>query len=157
MQKFRQFSSPHVHIQSLDTASTPEAFIKRELELGSVSVSVTDHGTLVACQETYELAKKNNLIPIMGLEGYFRDDDCPILKAEGIEKVDDNYRKYWNYGHITMHFKDQDAFRVGTRLLSLAPLEKHGSEAKPLFTWANLEELAAANTTMTTGCLIGII
>ncbi len=165
------FTSPHVHIQSLDSGSTPTAFAKRELELGTGALVVTDHGTLGACHTVYELAKKNKLIPVLGLEGYFRDDNCPILTAAGVAKtypkkqrskdVDTTkslgFSGYSKYHHITLGFRDYAAFQVGVKLLSRAPVEQHGSETKPLFDWANLEELGASNTTVTTGCLIGMV
>lgn len=169
--RFKNFVSPHVHIQSLDSASTPEAFLKREVELGTGALVVTDHGTLAACQPVYELARKglkvknldgskteHKLTPILGLEGYFRDDNCPVFGAANVPRNDKGtYGDYFKYAHFTTHFLDQAAFQVGIRLLSKAPIEKHGQESKPLFNWANMEELGAANTTITTGCLIGMV
>lgn len=158
------FCSPHVHIQSLDSASTPEAFAKREAELGTGALVVTDHGSLAACQKVYELARKGvgkekvKLQPILGLEGYFRDDNCPIFAGAGVPRNDKGqYVDYFKYAHFTTHFLDEAAFKVGVRLLSKAPIEQHGSETKPLFCWADMEELGAANTTITTGCLIGMV
>ncbi len=70
----------------------------------------------------------------------------------------------------TSAFQDQAAYECAVRLLSaadarleetLAKLEpedrKHGSERKPLFTWDDLAELGSHNTTMTTGCMIGVV
>jgi DNA polymerase III alpha subunit len=167
----RNYVTPHCHIQSLDSASTPAAFVKRELELGTGVVTVTDHGSLAACHTTYELAKKAGLTPILGIEGYFRDDNCPILTAKGVEKKHPKksrgggedtarpkgFQQYVKYHHITLHFQDYAAFQTGIKLLSKAPIELHGSEGKPLFTWHDLQELGATNTTMTTGCLIGMV
>lgn len=167
----KNFSSPHVHIQSLDSASTPAAFAKREVELGTGALVVTDHGSLAACHTVYELAKKNKLIPVLGLEGYFRDDDCSILNEAGVKKdyprkprskdPDTSkplgYSQFIKYHHITLGFQDYAAFQTGVKLLSHAPVEQHGSEAKPLFNWRDIEELGATNTTMTTGCLIGMV
>lgn len=165
------FPSCHVHPQSLDSASTPEAFAEREVELGTGFITCTDHGTLAACRKVYDLGKANNLVPVLGLEAYLRDDDCPILAANGYTK---NERGAFvdapKYMHVTMHALDQPAYECMVRKLSLADerlettlakLEekdrKHGSERKPLFTWADLEELGAHNVTMTTGCMIGLI
>ena len=154
----KPFVSPHVHIQSLDSASTPAAFAQREVELGTGALVVSDHGTLVATRTVYELGKKHNLIPILGLEGYFRDDDCPIFKAAGIPKdKNDKYSDHFKYGHFTCAFRDQTAYETAIRLLSKAPTEKHGSEYKPLFPWSFMEELGATDTTVTSGCLIGIV
>ena len=72
----KQFATCHCHPASLDSASTPEAMIAREVELGSGVITCTDHGTLAAAQKIYSLGKKSGLIPVIGLEAYFRDDDC---------------------------------------------------------------------------------
>src|SRR6185436_9338476 len=155
---FKNFISCHVHPQSLDSASTPEAFVKRELELETGATVVTDHGSLSACRTVYDLAKKNKIIPVLGLEGYFRDDNCDIFQAAGIPKNEDSkYTDYFKYAHFTTHFLDQKAYEVGVKLLSYAPSERHGQETKPLFNWANMEELAQQNVTVTTGCLIGMV
>lgn len=191
----KNFATPHCHVRSFDSASTPEAFARRELELGSEFLTCTDHGTLEANRQIYDLCRdhkdfKGKLTPILGLEAYFRDDDCPILGARGVEKglryrsllqqqqviSAESYEKlppedralyraehgYWDhskYFHLTMHFLDQEAFETAVRLLSRADLtaEQHGSERKPLFTWADLEELGSKNVTFCSSCLIGMV
>lgn len=176
MSKFKQFATCHCHPASLDSASTPEAFAKREVELGSGVITCTDHGSLAAAQQIYALGKKNGLIPVIGLEGYFRDDDCPILKANGIQKTtsiprgmdhdewktahpDGSFYDYLKYMHVSLHFMDHDAYLCAVRLLSKADAraERHGSERKALFSWSDLEELAAHNVTATSSCLVGMV
>ncbi len=195
--KFKNFPTPHCHSSSsLDSASTPAAFAKRECELETGTLTVTDHGTMAGARNIYEVAhnpkrKGGKLTPILGLEAYVRDDECPILIAHEIPK-DIRYRNlktgalineekyllkteknradfsgphiggfhdYKKYYHVTIHFQDQAAFEAGSRLLSVADAraEKHGSERKPLFAWAELEELGGYNVTMTSGCLIGMV
>jgi DNA polymerase III alpha subunit len=175
------FITPHCHVQSLDSGSTPAAFAAREVELGTGALVVTDHGSLAACQTVYDIAKKGvgkdkvKLTPILGLEGYFRDDDCGLLLGAGHTKrypkddkgnnivFDENgidqgsFVDVFKYGHFTTHFLDQNAFKTAIRLLSHAPIEKHGSEQKPLFDWQAMEELGASNATITSGCLIGMV
>ncbi len=172
----KQFVTCHSHPDSLDSGSTPKAFAAREVELGGIALTGTDHGSLASSYQIYELAKKNKLIPIIGLEGYFRDDDCPILKGLGIKRTDtvpkgsdrDEWRTrypngtfidYCKYHHITLGFQDHAAYLCAVRLLSKADLraEQHGSERKPLFDWSDLEELAAHNVTATSSCLIGMV
>lgn len=154
----KNFPTCHCHPQSLDSASTPEAFAKREVELGTGVITVTDHGSLAACRSVFDLAKKHKLTPVLGIEGYFRDDNCDILQRAGIPKnAKGTYADYLKYCHITIHFLDQAAYNCGVKLLSNAPFERHGQETKPLFNWAALEELASHNVTMTTGCLIGMV
>lgn len=177
----RNYVTCHCHPQSYDSASTPKAFVKREQELGTGYVTVTDHGTLVATRQMYDLAKKAKITPILGIEAYFRDDDCPILQAAGVPKkiCDPNshdkteaewsklypngtYRQFMKYMHVTMHFLDQAAYETGIRLLSEAEMVAEtgrdmGSERKPIFGWQQLEELGSQNVTMTTGCLVGMV
>lgn len=150
---FKPFVSPHVHPQSLDSGSTPEAFAERELELGTGYLTVTDHGSLGAARKVYDLAKAKGLTPILGIEAYFFDADCPILKSFGIQDA----KKYNKYYHLTIHALDQAAYETIVRLLSKAPTERHGSELKPLFNWRDLEEIGAQNVTFTSGCLIGMV
>lgn len=158
--KIFNFPSPHVHIQSLDSASTPEAFAQRESELGSGAITCTDHGSMGACREVYSLAQKGKLIPILGVEGYFRDDNCPILLAGGIQKNEKGtLAHYQKYFHQTFHALDQRGYEALVKELSIADgrAEQHGSERKPLFDWGSLERISQYNVTVTSGCLIGMV
>lgn len=166
---FKQFVTPHSHPQSLDTGSMPEAFIQRELELGTGYVTCTDHGFMGASRKVYDLAHKAKIKPILGLEGYFRPRNCDILTKYGVSKgisknpryvhLGETYFDYLKYMHFTVHFMDEAAFSKGSVLLSESHkhLERHGTEAKPIWGWEEIEELGATNTTLMTGCLIGII
>jgi DNA polymerase III alpha subunit len=147
------FPTPHCHPQSFDSASTPEAFAQREIELGTGALTVTDHGTMGACRRVYDLAKSKKLTPILGLEAYFRDDNCPILKAHGIE----NPAEYLKYYHLTIHCLDERAYQTLSQKLSHARVERHGAELKPLFNWEDLEAIGAENVTITSGCLVGMV
>lgn len=152
----RNFPSPHVHPESLDSASTLKKMAKREVELGTGAITATDHGSMGACRAIYDLAKKNNLIPILGLEAYVRDDSCPILLEEGVSDP----KAYNKYYHVTLHAIDEEAYKALSRVLSKAALtrcERHGSEEKPLFNWADLEYLGQYNVTVGSGCLVGMV
>lgn len=159
------FADPHVHVKSFDAASTPEKFAARELELGGKFLTVTDHGTMEGIRDLYTLTTKSkkyagklHLIP--GLEAYFRDDNCDLLREAGATWNDKKTFVDWiKYFHLTMHFQDQAAFETCSRLLSRADLraETHGSERKPLFSWQDLEELGAQNVTFGSSCLIGMV
>lgn len=153
--KFLNFVSPHVHVDSLDSASTPEDFLKREIELGTGAMVCTDHGFLGACRDVFKLAKTNNLIPVLGIEAYHRDDNCDILKNAGISDI----KNYYKYGHFLAHAKDQAAYEALIKKVSDRDLtaEQHGSERKPIFTWADIEDLAQYNMTFSSGCLVGVV
>ena len=155
-----QFCTCHSHPASLDTGSTVEAMAAREVELGSGTLTMTDHGTLAAARSVYDVARKNKLTPILGLEAYVRDDNCPIIQAAGIEPIDGKLDHYLKYFHVTLHAKDQEAFETLVKVLSNADLnraEQHGSERKALFTWQDLETLGDKNVTVGSGCLIGMV
>jgi DNA polymerase III alpha subunit len=163
---FLNFATPHCHVDSLDSASTPKAFAQRELELETGALTITDHGTLQSVRKVYDLVKDKKspyfgkLTPILGVEGYFRDDSCPILAAAGVPKNDKGtYVDFFKYGHLTLHALDADGYETLCRVLSDADghAEKHGSERKPLFTWRDLEELGGKNITVGSGCLIGMV
>lgn len=144
------FPSFHVHPCSLDSASTPEAFAEKEIELGTGTLTVTDHGTMTACRRVYDLAKSKGLTPLIGIENYLRDDECPILSPHG------NVKDYAKYFHVTTLFLDQDAYETAGRILSKTPTEKHGEEYKPLLNWRDFEEIGAKNSIIFSGCLIGL-
>ena len=160
----KNFVTPHCHIKSFDAASTTEAFAKRELELGSGYITVTDHGTMEGVREVYDICNdkkyKGKLKPILGLEAYFRDDLCPILLSNGYERDSKGtLKEAVKYLHLTMHFLNQQAFQATSKILSNAFLtaEKHGSEFKPIFDWRDLEELGGQDITMSSSCLIGVV
>lgn len=152
--------SPHVHPESLDSGSTPEAFVAREVELGTGAATATDHGSMAAVRTVYDLARKANLTPILGFEGYLRDDDCPILLDAGYRRDEDGtFLSTYKYGHFCLHLEDQAAYERASVVLSRADLraEQHGSERKPIMGWRDLEELGETNVTLTSGCLIGAV
>lgn len=165
----KSFVTPHCHVKSLDSASTPKMFAKRELELGTGYLTVTDHGTLEATRSVYDMCAPGGkyhgqLTPILGLEGYFRDDNDPLLMAAGIQRKADpdgklTFRDYFKYAHITLHCMDEPAYFALVKKLSDADLraEQHGSERKPLFDWNVLQDLGQYNITGTSGCLIGMV
>lgn len=160
MKRFRNPPTPHCHQQSLDSAAKPEEFVKRELELDTGSITVTDHGSLSAVRHVYELGKKNGLTPILGCEFYLRDDDCPIILGAGHQKDEDGtLAEYFKYAHLTAHFTTFESYQVAMRRLSDADkrAERHGSERKPLFSWEDLEELGASGATFCSSCLIGAV
>ena len=109
------------------------------------------HGTLQGAIKVYDVAKKNGLKPILGIEGYLRSDDCPILNSFGIAKDDKGTTKnYLKYSHITLHAQDQEAYQNLGRILSRANKnrsERHGSELKGIFSgkiwknWVNIISL----------------
>lgn len=155
MSKFPNFAETHCHQASLDTASTIDSFVDRELELETGVLTCTDHGYMGACMDVYQAAQKNGLKPILGIECYHRSDDDLILKRHGIQ----NIKEYYKYGHFLAQAKDQEAYECLVKKISVRDLtaEKHGSERKPIFTWEDIEELGAKNIILSSGCLGGVV
>lgn len=170
----KNFVSPHVHIKSLDSVGNVEDFARKEVELDTGYLVVTDHGTLEACRSVYDICNspdskyQGKLKPICGIEAYMRDDNCDILQSNGVLRTLNNpkrkdgedevwgYKNTIKYIHITLHALDETAFFELTKTLSKADYkaEKHGSERKPLFDWTDLAHLGQYNITATSGCFV---
>lgn len=64
----------HIHTHTsyslLDGLSSPEVLVKRAAELNQPGLAITDHGNLHGVVEFYREAKKANIKPIIGFEGY---------------------------------------------------------------------------------------
>ena len=143
----------HVHVSSMDSGSTVETMVDRCIELQKDSpvkyATITDHGFMGDCFKFYDVCRKKKVKPILGIEGYFKDDTCEFLQGQ-----DANLK----YNHIILHFIDQEAYQKGCELLSKADARGvvAGGERKPLFNWADLEEFSKYNVTLGTACLLGM-
>ena len=142
----------HCHPSSIDSGSNVDRMVDQSKALGSGYAVITDHGFMGDCLKHFHSCKKAGIKPILGLEGYFKDKNCPIIKDT--ESAD------FKYFHFTVHFKDQLAYQAACRILSDCDRHKSlnaGGERKPIFEWCDLEELATYNITMGSGCLIGMV
>ena len=152
VKKFKNYVNPHQHAEySIDGGSTVEAMIDKDRELKVGYSTLTDHGTMAGSLKHYTYCKKKGIKPIVGLEAYFHDPDCPIIKGTESEEL--------KYFHMTMHFCDSKAFHKGVELLSDADKNAiiAGGERKPLFKWKDLEELSQYNVTFCSSCVIGMV
>src|ERR1700690_92862 len=66
MSEIPNYPTGHCHPLSLDSGSTPESFAEREVELGTGTITCTDHGSLAASRRIYDLGHENGLIPVLG-------------------------------------------------------------------------------------------
>lgn len=68
----------HLHLHSqyslLDGGNRLDRLVKRVKDLGMDAVAVTDHGNLHGAIEFYNLAKKEGIKPILGIEAYVAPD-----------------------------------------------------------------------------------
>jgi DNA polymerase-3 subunit alpha len=64
----------HLHVHSeyslLDGMSKLEPLVKRAKAMGQDALAITDHGALYGAIEFYEMAKKYDVKPILGIEAY---------------------------------------------------------------------------------------
>jgi len=72
----KQFTHLHLHTEYslLDGAIKLEHLIKRVKDCGMKSVAITDHGNIFGAVKFFELCKKNNIKPVLGIETYFTED-----------------------------------------------------------------------------------
>jgi DNA polymerase III, alpha subunit len=127
----KQFVTCHSHPQSLDSASTPAAFAKREVELGGKALTATDHGTLAASWQIYQLAKKNGLIPIIGclLPGQEIHTINGMKRVEEIEKGDLVLTHRGRYRRVTKTMSRQYDGEISRIFLA-----RNGARGLPLTT-----------------------
>ena len=66
------FTHLHVHTQYsiLDGAASIPALINKAKEFGMTSLAITDHGYMYGAKEFYNVARKNGIKPILGVETY---------------------------------------------------------------------------------------
>jgi len=58
----------HSHYSLLDGLAKPTELVARAKELGMEALALTDHGNLYGAIEFYQLAKKVDIKPILGVE-----------------------------------------------------------------------------------------
>jgi DNA polymerase III subunit alpha len=69
----------HLHLHSefslLDGGNRTDKLVKRVKELGMGAVAITDHGNMHAAVKFYNIAKKQGIKPILGVEAYVAPGD----------------------------------------------------------------------------------
>ncbi len=121
--------SPFVHLHNhteyslLDGLSRIKKLFAHVKENGMDAIAITDHGTMYGAVEFFKEGKKQEVKPIIGLEGYItRDMEL---------KIKDNF-------HVTLLAKDYEGYKNLMRLTSIAHME--GYYYKPRFSKEILEK-----------------
>ncbi len=96
----------HTKMSSLDALVSIKDCIKTAAKWGHKAIAITDHGVVQAFPEAYEVAAKEKIKLIYGMEGYLFEDDNP--------------GKYW---HIIILAKNEIGLRNLYRLVSLSHLK----------------------------------
>ncbi len=144
------YISPCNHPESQLTASTIETMIDKSIELGLNYFAITDIGYMSAVLKGYMYGKKKDHKIIPGVEIFFKDNNCPIIKNTPSEKI--------KYFRLIVHAKDQKAYQKLVLMCSNFDNIITIKDYKyPLFTWKNLEEISKENVTVCTSnieCMI---
>jgi DNA polymerase-3 subunit alpha len=114
-----KFAHLHVHTEYslLDGLSNIKKLFRHVKENGMDAVAITDHGVMYGAVEFFKEAKKQEVKPIIGLEGY-------VTKSFDT-KVKDNY-------HITLLSKNYQGYKNLMKLASIAQMD--GYYYRPRFT-----------------------
>jgi DNA-directed DNA polymerase III PolC len=118
--------------------------IKRTKDLGLDYFAITDHGYLTSILKGYMYAKEQKIKVIAGVELFFKDENCEIIKNTPSEKI--------KYFKIIVHAKDQDAYQKIVKMCSDQKRKKIwiSNNQYGLFDWNDLKELAIHNITVST-------
>lgn len=113
----------HTEYSLLDGLSRIKKLFAHVKENGMDAIAITDHGTMYGAIEFFKEGKKQEVKPIIGLEGYITSDMMARIK--------DNF-------HITLLAKNYEGYKNLMRLTSIAHME--GFYYKPRFTKEILEK-----------------
>ena len=127
------------NLRTLDTITSPEAYMKRAIELGHKEYVTTEHGFQGNLYETQTLCEKYGLKPIYGVEAYYVDDI-----------TDRTDRKAY---HIVLIGMTKKARYEINKIISIANTE--GFYYKPRIGLKELLSLTPTDTVVTTACVAG--
>ena len=109
----------HLHTHSeyslLDGANRIDDLVHRSLEFEMPALALTDHGCMFGAWSFQEVARKNKLKPILGMEAYVAPGDRRI-KTRGAERERDYY-------HLVLLARDAEGLKNIIRLTSIGYLE----------------------------------
>ncbi|MFW0791651.1 DNA polymerase III subunit alpha [Gordonia sp. CPCC 205333] len=146
----------HTEYSMLDGAAKVAPLFAEAKRLGMTSIGMTDHGNMFGASEFYNVAKKHDIKPIIGIEAYIapesRFNTKRVLWGSRDQKSDD-VSGSGAYTHMTMVAENATGLRNLFKLSSLASLE--GQLGK----WSRMDaEIIAAHAEgiiATTGCPSG--
>ena len=140
--------SPHTHPESPISGSTVESMIDQAARLGRTHFAYTDPAYMTSLFRAYEYSKKydgkpdkkGNPVPklgfIPGLEIFFKDKSCDIVKNTKAEKA--------SYFKLTLYAQDQKQFQKLSELSSKKRESQatYYGETYPAWGWEDLKECA---------------
>ncbi|BBX82540.1 DNA polymerase III subunit alpha [Mycolicibacterium aubagnense] len=146
----------HTEYSMLDGAAKVKPMITEALRLGMPAIGMTDHGNMFGASEFYNIATKEGIKPIIGIEAYIapasRFNTKRVTWGDPSQKGDD-VSGSGSYTHMTMVAENATGLRNLFKLSSLASFE--GQLGK----WSRMDaEIIAehsAGIIATTGCPSG--
>lgn len=139
-----KFVHLHVHTEYslLDGLSNIKKLLSHVKENGMESVAITDHGVMYGEIEFYKEAKKQEVKPILGMEGYITPGNLTDRPARG---------ELHNY-HLILLAKDLEGYQNLMKLASIAHLE--GYYYRPRFDRKTLQKYSKG-LICTSSCPLG--
>ncbi|MBI2774774.1 DNA polymerase III subunit alpha [Candidatus Dependentiae bacterium] len=139
----QHFTHLHLHTDYslLDGAITLERLVQFGKEQQLKALAITDHGNVFGAVKFFQLAKKANIKPILGIEAYFTDD----VTQKNVEK---------KYHHLILLVQNKQGYQNLCKLLSFA--YQQGFYFKPRIDYGILEK-HSEGLIATTACLGGHI
>src|SRR5690349_2995041 len=134
----------HTEYSMLDGASRIEEVVAAAARDGQPAVGITDHGNMSGVLPLYEAARKAEIKPVLGMEGYFTN----------LSRFDRPKRSEHEIFHLTMLAETNEGYRNLIKISSQAFLD--GYYYKPRSDWELLEQYSNG-ITATTGCLGGLV
>ncbi|TCO79905.1 PolC-type DNA polymerase III [Marinisporobacter balticus] len=81
----------HTQMSSMDGVSSAASLVKRAAKWGHPAIAITDHGVVQAFPEAMDVAKKNGIKVIYGVEGYLVNDGEPIVIGNNTKGINQCY------------------------------------------------------------------
>jgi DNA polymerase-3 subunit alpha len=128
----------------LDGASRIGEVVAAVAADGQPAVGITDHGNMYGALEMYKAAKEADVVPIIGMEGYFTNTS----------RFERPKRSEHEIFHLTMLAETDEGYRNLIKVTSHAYLD--GYYYKPRSDWELLER-HHHGITATSGCLGGLV
>ncbi|HEX2191912.1 MAG TPA: DNA polymerase III subunit alpha, partial [Acidimicrobiales bacterium] len=155
----RSFAHLHTHTEfsMLDGASRVEEVIAAAAADGQPAVGITDHGNMYGVLDFYRAARKQDIVPVIGIEAYMASGsrlDRPVRRGRIDETAGEGGEGDKLYYHLTLLAESNAGYKNLLKLASDAYLT--GYWYKPRVDWELLER-HHQGVIATTGCLGGVV
>ena len=147
----------HTEYSMLDGAARIEELVIAAKADGQKALGITDHGNLYGVIEFYEVCRKHDITPIIGLEAYMAAEsrfDRPVRRGKVDDTGGDVEGGQKLYHHITLLATSTQGYQNLIQLSSRAFLE--GYYYKPRLDRELLQE-HSSGLIATSGCLGGVV